>query len=348
MADEMIFGIPQSTDGLDGYPARLLYGIISPVLVVFTIVQNIILLIVLNYNRFRTTPTCVQISGISVSVLVLELCQLPVLVNVYGASHTESTMTKQKEENSLRIFGYFIPHMFHTITLWQIMALSIQRCCCFLRPFRVMPYYRKSNMRKLTITIYVIGCILSVIIYVLLDHDFSPREQKMVKMFDFIISSAIPCMILTVMDIFLLIVVAKNITQRFRLISRCPRPRALAVKKSLRDCITNVLVTLTLLTEYPRLLCIVKDRYVNIPDIPLHSVILFCILVSYSLHFYVHLLLNYRIRKAIYRAIHCCVCSIKRKASRFVLSKAVNSENEEDTNVCSEGIEMGPIVRSTE
>ena len=170
--------------------ARLMYGIISPIVVLLTLVNNIVVVIVLYFDPKQRPPSCMQHACLAVCNTLIGLLQLPVFIHVFsslkigqsgipnthdytnyssiGADHEIDNFCDKSNDTSscvwfYRVMGIILPYIFHSISIWTMVGLAIQRFLCFKFPFRAVVLYTNKTVGKLTILCIAIGVISSSI-----------------------------------------------------------------------------------------------------------------------------------------------------------------------------------------
>ena len=338
-------------------------GYISPILICFTVITNILVVVVLLKKHMRT-PTNAILAGMAVSDMFTGLFPLPVFIYLFSLEH-------YKEKLSLDwcviyfFFGEFIPTIFHTASIWLTMALAIQRYIYICHSFQARKWCTMQNVLTGTAIIYAISTLAQVSRFV--EYDYGEMEvpsnvnpNTTVKAcvrhpkawmaehldlyynvyfwFRVICIHLIPCTFLVVLNALLILTMRQAQIRRMQLLKQNKKTESRKLKDS--NCTTLMLVAvvgLFLLVEFPMgiimILNIVQNTFehIRIFDEDTFSIMslmsnLF-ILLSYPSNFFIYCGMSRQFRETFKRMFTGQNMPIDRECSQYMTLPIENGNN---------------------
>lgn len=266
---------------------RNLYGITAPIIITLTILNNIMVVVTMySDTRKKRSASCIQHSAIACCNSLFGIVQLPVYFYFFAAPDFPADIT-YAWCGAYRILGYVIPHIIHTISLWQSMGLAIQRFLVFRYPFWCVSWYNMANMTKLTNVITIVCVMVNInrfFDFEIVDFNeglplntsntntitqytegkgslpcraeyrFSAGRDGYAMFSNWFVVSTVhivPCTILSIVYILLVSAVVKNNRRRQNLLKNSRHGRRMARNHTLKEASVLVLLTLSLVVEIP-------------------------------------------------------------------------------------------------
>ncbi|XP_069135141.1 sex peptide receptor-like [Argopecten irradians] len=315
--------------------ARSLYGIATPVIVILTILNNIMVVITMYTDPPKKgSASRVQHSAIACCNSLVGILQLPVLFYYFSGPSFPTNISKPWC-GTLRILGFVLPHTIHTISMWQFVGLSMQRYLVFRFPFSCVTWYNIENMTKLVKIITCAGVVVNIPKF--FDFKIIDFEENMASndiAFDMnstlscraeyrfvdgrqvyslftnwfmaVTVHIIPCVTLTVLYILLISAIYRNNTRRQNLSRNSRLGRRQAINQTIKESSVLVIMTLCLIVEIPSAIVRVGKLIFIQLDVTSgdgtsgegNAIILthFFTLLSYYFYVYIYLIMNYDFR----------------------------------------------------
>lgn len=330
--EEAETGLPPLFHGLqwtDYGPASILYGIISPVIILLTLINNVIAIIVFYIDPDEIDPTSVQSTSIAISNTLIGIFQLPIFVHFFSVQTEHDSV---QWCTAYRIIGYVFPFILHTLSKWQLIGLSLQRLLCYRFPYKAVVWYDVKLMLKVTLIISFCAIIFGFcrfFDFVINDQNslrnisgtFSPCEityrygvnsaiyQKVYTWIISIFEHIVPCFLLLLVNILLIFSVRALYLRRAKLANnRINLMRAR--QRTKHEASTVVLLTLVLLVEIPYSVVRVSHttQYLlyNQPYTTGNDIIVthFLVLLSFPFYIYIFVFFNERFKLRLLNLFH--------------------------------------------
>ncbi|XP_063441364.1 sex peptide receptor-like [Mytilus trossulus] len=329
-------------------------GYFSPILICFTVVTNILVVVVLLKKHMRT-PTNAILAGMAVSDMFTGLIPLPVFIYFFSLGN-------YREKVPLNwcviyvYFGEYIPTIFHTASIWLTMALAIQRYIYICHSFQARKWCTMQNVLLGTAIIYAIATLAQVSRFLEEEYiDFAAPSNvnpnvtvnacvRVLKpwvrnhmdlyynvyfWFRVICIHLIPCTFLVVLNALLILTMRQAQIRRMQLLKQNKKSESRKLKDS--NCTTLMLVAvvgLFLLVEFPMgiimILNIVQNTFehVNICDDRTFAIMSlmsnFFILLSYPLNFFIYCGMSRQFRETFKRMFIGGSMPIDRECSQYM------------------------------
>lgn len=329
-------------------------GYFSPILICFTVVTNILVVVVLLKKHMRT-PTNAILAGMAVSDMFTGLIPLPVFIYFFSLGN-------YREKVPLNwcviyvYFGEYIPTIFHTASIWLTMALAIQRYIYICHSFQARKWCTMQNVLLGTAIIYAIATLAQVSRFLEEEYiDFEAPSNvnpnvtvnacvRVLKpwvrnhmdlyynvyfWFRVICIHLIPCTFLVVLNALLILTMRQAQIRRMQLLKQNKKSESRKLKDS--NCTTLMLVAvvgLFLLVEFPMgiimILNIVQNTFehVNICDERTFAIMSlmsnFFILLSYPLNFFIYCGMSRQFRETFKRMFIGGSMPIDRECSQYM------------------------------
>lgn len=329
-------------------------GYFSPILICFTVVTNILVVVVLLKKHMRT-PTNAILAGMAVSDMFTGLIPLPVFIYFFSLGN-------YREKVPLNwcviyvYFGEYIPTIFHTASIWLTMALAIQRYIYICHSFQARKWCTMQNVLLGTAIIYAIATLAQVSRFLEEEYiDFEAPSNvnpnvtvnacvRVLKpwvrnhmdlyynvyfWFRVICIHLIPCTFLVVLNALLILTMRQAQIRRMQLLKQNKKSESRKLKDS--NCTTLMLVAvvgLFLLVEFPMgiimILNIVQNTFehVNICDDRTFAIMSlmsnFFILLSYPLNFFIYCGMSRQFRETFKRMFIGGSMPIDRECSQYM------------------------------
>lgn len=329
-------------------------GYISPVLICFTVVTNILVVVVLLKKHMRT-PTNAILAGMAVSDMFTGLFPLPVFIYFFA-------LDNYKEKMSVDwcviyyFFGEYIPTIFHTASIWLTVTLAVQRYIYICHSLQARRWCTMQNVLIATAIIYAISTLAQVSRF--LEADFEEVEvpsnlnpnvtikacyknerawmRKHMNLyynvyfwFRVICIHLIPCTFLVVLNALLILTMRQAQIRRMQLLKQNKKSESRKLKDS--NCTTLMLVAvvgLFLLVEFPMgiimILNIIQNTFegIMIFDHDTFSIVSLmsnlCILLSYPSNFFIYCGMSRQFRETFKRMITGQSMPIDRECSQYM------------------------------
>lgn len=339
-----------------------LTGYLSPILICFTVITNILVVVVLLKKHMRT-PTNAILAGMAVSDMFTGLFPLPVFIYFFS-------MGNYKEKMSINwcviytFFGEYIPTIFHTASIWLTMALAIQRYIYICHSFQARKWCTMQNVLIGTAIIYAISTLSQVCRFVEEDYIEMPTSSNiypnktinacfkrlkpwfqlninvyfnMYWWFRVICIHLIPCTFLVVLNLLLILTMRTAQIRRMQLLKQNKKSESRKIKDS--NCTTLMLVAvvgLFLLVECPlgiiMILNIVQNTFgMVIFGESIFSILSlfsnFFILLSYPLNFFIYCGMSRQFRETFKRMFTGGSMPIDRECSQYMTLPVENGNN---------------------
>jgi hypothetical protein len=110
-----------------------IYGVVSPPVVLLTVITNTLVCLVLLRRPAMRTPTNVLLAALAISDALTGLCPFPCFIYFY-------TMGRYLDWVPYRWCALYpaltdhLPTVFHTASIWLTVALAVHRYVCVCRP----------------------------------------------------------------------------------------------------------------------------------------------------------------------------------------------------------------------
>jgi hypothetical protein len=330
-----------------------LNGYFSPILICFTVITNILVVVVLLKKHMRT-PTNAILAGMAVSDMFTGIFPLPVFIYFFA-------MGNYREKMGINwcvvymYFGEYIPTIFHTASIWLTMALAIQRYIYICHSFQARRWCTMQNVLTGTAIIYAIATLSQVCRFVEEDYIEIPMPSNIypnktvnacVKVlkpwflenmdvyynmyfwFRVICIHLIPCTFLVVLNLLLILTMRTAQIRRMQLLKQNKKSESRKIKDS--NCTTLMLVAvvgLFLLVEFPMgiimILNIVHNTFsLEIFDLRTFAILSlmsnFFILLSYPLNFFIYCGMSRQFRETFKRMFIGGSMPIDRECSQYM------------------------------
>ncbi|OWF44344.1 sex peptide receptor-like [Mizuhopecten yessoensis] len=332
----LIYDVPPS---FNTALARNLYGVVAPIIVILTILNNIMVIITV-YSDLpkKGSASRIQHAAIACCNSLFGVVQLPVYFYFF-AGQTFPANVPKAWCGAFRILGFVLPHIIHTISLWQFVGLSIQRFLVFRFPFSCVSWYNIRNMTKL-VKIITCACVL-VNIYKLFDFELIDLDKSLVlNGTTYSIGETLPCraeyrftdgrdgyilfwswfialsvhilpgVILTMMYMLLVYAICRNNRRRQNLSRNSRNGRRLARNQTLKECSVLVMMTMCLVVEIPSAVILVKRFIFTKDDVTSgdDEIIFthFFLLLSYYFYVYIYIVMNNDFRRSFLSFLRKC------------------------------------------
>ena len=141
-----------------------IYGYISPILVVFTIVTNTLVCIVLLKKNMRS-PTNALLVGLALSDMLTGIWSVPCFIYFY-------TLSRYKEYVPFdwcavyHLLVFHLPTVFHTASIWLTVALAVQRYIYVCHPIRAKRWCSIPIVIKGSLIVYAISILSHFFMFV--------------------------------------------------------------------------------------------------------------------------------------------------------------------------------------
>ena len=131
------------------------YGYISPILVVFTIITNCLVCVVLLKRNMRS-PTNTMLVAMAISDMLTGVWPVPCFIFFYQMGHYKEWVPFNW------CFIYFVltdylPTIFHTASIWLTVALAMQRYICVCHSLKAKRWCTIPNVLKCVAIIYLLS-----------------------------------------------------------------------------------------------------------------------------------------------------------------------------------------------
>ncbi|XP_060081572.1 sex peptide receptor-like [Ylistrum balloti] len=311
--------------------ARSLYGVAAPIIVILTFINNIMVVITM-YSDLpkKGSASRIQHAAIACCNSLVGIVQLPVHFYLFAGPNFPPSISKPWC-GVFRILGFVLPHIFHTISMWQFIGLSIQRYLVFRFPFSCVSWYNIENMTRLVKVISGAGVLVNIV--KLFDFELIDFDESIVMngtaysvgkiltcraryrfingadvyaafcdWFVALVVHIIPCAILVIVYVLLISAICRNNTRRQNLSKNSRTGRRQAKNQTVKECSVLVILTLCLLVEIPSATVRVRQIISAIPDVTSgggDEIIIthFFLLLSYYFYVYIYLVMNHDFRK---------------------------------------------------
>ena len=133
----------------------IIYGYLSPIIIVFTIITNILVSVVLLKKNMRSPTNCFLVA-MALSDMMTGVVPLPTFIYFY-------TFERYKEWVPFDLCFAFnmlsdvIPTIFHTASIWLTMALAMQRYIYVCHSMKAVTWCTIPNVIKGTVAIYLVA-----------------------------------------------------------------------------------------------------------------------------------------------------------------------------------------------
>lgn len=144
-----------------------IYGYLTPVIICTTAVSNILILIILSRKHMRS-PTNTILSGIAISDMLTGLFPLPLVIYTYGLGNYKDHMPY---EWCLSFYYLNLPfyRIFHTASIWQTVALTVQRYLYINYSAQARKWLSIPNIKWIIVAIFVMAVLSHVMVLFYLD-----------------------------------------------------------------------------------------------------------------------------------------------------------------------------------
>ncbi|XP_013383231.1 sex peptide receptor-like [Lingula anatina] len=340
-----------------------IYGYLSPIVVLFTVITNVLICVIL-LRRHMRTPTNVLLVFMALSDLFTGLFPLPFLLYVYTAGRYVDYLPF----DTCWMYKYLfeiIPTIFHTASIWLTVALACQRYVYICHSTRAREWCTIPNVIKATCIIYILS-ILSQLSRCL-DTDITacevpslvnPNEtittcfEQLTPLIEanqnlyyniffwyrVVVIHAIPCVTLVVMNALLVRALRRARRRRERLLQQNRKSEWKKIHES--NCTTLMLIAVVgvfLVVEVPMaisfILYIVQNTFellilTDDTQQSISMIINFFILLSYPLNFFIYCAMSRQFRETFKQVVLRRPADLKKDSTKYTtLPTTVNIEN---------------------
>jgi len=137
-----------------------IYGVISPVCILLTVVTNCLVCVVLLRPHMRS-PTNALLVAMAVSDTLTGLCPLPCFIYFYSAGHHVTPVPYAWCDAYFYLVDY-LPTIFHTASVWLTVALAAQRYICVCQPAKALACCGSRSVGGVIISVYAVATISQV------------------------------------------------------------------------------------------------------------------------------------------------------------------------------------------
>ncbi|KAK2143506.1 hypothetical protein LSH36_836g01011 [Paralvinella palmiformis] len=302
---------------------EIVYGYVSPMLVLFTIITNITMSLVLLMKNMRS-PTNTLLMAMALSDMFTGIWPVPCFIYFYTLGHYRDFVPYDwcfVHE----VMTEYVPTIFHTASIWLTVALAVQRYIYVCHSMKAKRWCTISNAIKVVIVIYLVAICtqctrffewqyIRVRAQSLLDPGreivtcrkrFTPFVVRYMHIYfnlyywiRVIFIHLIPCTSLIVLNSILIAAMRSAQERREQLLRQNRRSECRRLKEA--NCTTLLLVAvvgLFLLVEFPLAILLILLIVENTFDVALMSkhernqaslLINLIILLSYPLNFFIY------------------------------------------------------------
>lgn len=136
-----------------------IYGVVTPALVLTTVLTNCLVCLVLVKRPMRS-PSNVLLTAIAVSDTLTGTCPLPCFVYFYTLRHSVDDYVPHGWCFLLHCLTDYLPTIFHTTSVWLTVSLAAHRYVCLrCRPETVQRWCRMCPTVTTVVTVYVLALV---------------------------------------------------------------------------------------------------------------------------------------------------------------------------------------------
>lgn len=339
----------------------LVNGYLSPILVFFTVITNILVVAVL-LKRHMRSPTNVLLVGMALSDMFTGLIPLPVLLYFFGMQE----LSEWVPHTWCYIYKYLfevIPIIFHSASIWLTMSLAVQRYIYICHSIRARTWCTIPNALRGTLIIYIIAILSQTSRF--FDYRYTAADRPSIKnpnvtihtciehmapwvignetiyyniyfWFRVIFIHLIPCSSLIILNGLLISAMRAAQVRRMQLLKQNKKSESKKLKDS--NCTTLMLVAvvgLFLLVEFPlgiiMIVNIVDQTFTLqlLTDESLGVMTLFSnffILLSYPLNFFIYCGMSRQFRETFKRMFTGGPMPLDRECSQYMTLPTENGK----------------------
>ncbi len=350
------------------------YGYVSPILVLITIVTNTLVSVVLLKKNMRS-PTNVLLVAMAQSDLFTGLLPIPCFIYFF----TLGNFVEWVPASLCYVYDLTfetLPTICHTASIWLTVALAAQRYVCVCHPIKAKQCCTIPNMLKVILGIYIMSVLSQITKFfefeypaVLVQSQLNISEVmygcrrvqlELVRLHEDLFYSLyfwcrvifihlIPCTVLLVLNALLICALRNAQHRREMLLRQNQRQECRRLKES--NCTTLMLVAvvgLFLLVEFPLAIFLILMILENTLYQPLleeahrDTAALFinlCILLSYPLNFFIYCGMSRQFRETFKRLFIPGASALDREHSQyFSLATENGGRRDSDKNRCGNNI----------
>lgn len=308
------------------------YGYLSPVLIIFTVITNILVSVILLKPHMRS-PTNTMLVAMALSDMFTGIFPLPYFIYAYSFENYRECISFEH----CWMFKYLyevIPTVFHTASIWLTVALAVQRYIYVCHNLAAKKWCTISSSIKTTVVIYVLSilsqlsrCFDTDMHSVEVQSELRPNEtvtscdERLNPWFDankdvyyniyywfrVIFIHLIPCTSLIILNALLVSALQSARRRRKRLMQQKKTSESKKLQDSNHTTLMLIAVVgLFLIVEFPLgvsfvlyiiqntiEITIITDRTLNIMNL----IINFFILLSYPLNFFIYCAMSRQFRE---------------------------------------------------
>lgn len=302
------------------YPFEIItLGFVQPILVILTTLTNLFVVSFFLTRKNRGKATSLLFVSIAFSDTMTGLTLIPNAVEVYAKDYTDFSAEWCNIYMTLR---FYVSRVFHTVSVWQTVVLSIQRYMCVCHPFisgRVCTFW------KTFISIVVMYCVAIILhVYHLLKNKLGisrcrwqieiPCEESCVYLwFCVTLQHFLPCVLL----LGLTIITLNELRKAQRRLSTMSHKTS--ARRSSRDRIISITATLIvicfLIPELPhgiyKLVFVIFKHLGNYDGLsPFQNHVIICIyelalIISFNANFWIYCFMMHDFRHKLLKLLTC-------------------------------------------
>ncbi|ELT95205.1 hypothetical protein CAPTEDRAFT_154663 [Capitella teleta] len=344
----------------------VVYGFVSPALVIFTLMTNSLVCLVLIKKHMRT-PTNVMLLAMAVSDMLTGVWSVPCFIYFYTLGHYHDWVPYDWCMPYLVLYEY-MPTVFHTASIWLTVALAVQRYIYVCHSMKAKRWCTIPNAIKGVLLIYALAFASQINRFV--ENDFLPisvystvNSSKLVQACQIeligfvqqhdvvyfsiywwsrvIFIHLIPCTSLVILNSLLICTMKKAQRRRDQLLKQNRKSESRRLQES--NCTTAMLVTVVgvfLLVEFPLavffILMIFENTFnvVLINDNIRHEASLFinlAILLSYPINFFIYCGMSRQFRETFMRLFKPGTPALDREHSQYISLATENGAKSYET-----------------
>ena len=345
----------------------VIYGYLSPIIVVFTIVTNILVSMVLLKRNMRSPTNCFLVA-MALSDMMTGVVPVPCFLYFY----TFGNYHEWVPHDWCYVFNLltdFIPTIFHTASIWLTMALAIQRYVYVCHSLRAKSWCTIPNVVKGTVIIYCVAILSQLCRFFERKYQSMEFESKIVAnttvvgcisefsdwtmkeivlyfnlywWFRVIFIHLIPCTSLVALNALLIHAMRSAQKKREQLLRQNRKSESKKIKDT--NCTTMMLVAvvaLFLLVEVPLgielIIMIIQNTFdINlVNEGVLHYAALFTnffILLSYPINFFIYCGMSRQFRETFKSMFGVGAGGLDRRHSKYLSLVTTNGKSYAETN----------------
>lgn len=344
----------------------LVYGYVSPFLVFFTLLTNILVCLVLMKKHMRSATNALLLA-MAASDMLTGVWSVPCFIFFYTLGHYHEWVPYSWCLPYFILYEY-LPIIFHTASIWLTVALATQRYIYVCHSMKAKRWCTIPNAIKVVVCIYLLAFLSQVNRF--LEVDFIPVEVysvddqnktamgcqmkyvtfvenhsavyfQMYWWFRVIFIHLIPCSSLVILNALLIYTLKKAQRRRDQLLKQNRKSESRRLQES--NCTTAMLVTVVgvfLLVEFPLAVLMILMIFENTFDVHLINentvgeaslFINLVILLSYPINFFIYCGMSRQFRETFKRLFKPGSQPLDREHSQYISLATENGANVYET-----------------